>query len=159
MFEILVQNFSGLIRRSNPSTSTTGRSNLVYRNSLARSETADGSAPPSRSGGQVSRNPASECGIYPLLHFSPLPYTGSSPVAALPFSPGVARLPSHRVMTCRLSDLARGEAARFEPRNDRHRRPVEDEEKDRTEAADKRERDGDPEEVSASETARGRRTS
>lgn len=62
-------------------------------------------------------------------------------------------------MTCRLSDLARGEAARFEPRNDRHRRPVEDEEKDRTEAADKRERDGDPEEVSASETARGRRTS
>lgn len=55
-------------------------------------------------------------------------------------------------MTCRLSDLARGEAARFEPRNDRHRRPEEDEEKDRTEAADKRERDGDPEEVNASET-------
>lgn len=94
-----------------------------------------------------------------FYHFSPLPYTGSSPVAALPFSPGVARLPSHRVMTCRLSDLARGEAARFEPRNDRHRRSVEDEEKDRTEAADKRERDGDPVEVSASETARGRRTS
>lgn len=158
MFRNTCSKFLRAHRRSNPSTST-GRSNLVYRNSLARSEIADGSVPPSRSGGQVSRNPASECGIYPLLHFSPLPYTGSSPVAALPFSPGVARLPSHRVMTCRLSDLARGEAARFEPRNDRHRRPVEDEEKDRTEAADKRERDGDPVEVSASETARGRRTS
>lgn len=55
-------------------------------------------------------------------------------------------------MTCRLSDLARGKAARFEPRNDRHRRPEEDEEKDRTEAADIRERDGDPEEVNVSET-------
>jgi len=81
---------------------------------------------------------------------------GSSPVAALPFSPGVVRLPSHRVMTCRLSDLARGEAARFEPRNDRHRRSEEDEEKDRTEAADKRERDGDLEEVNASETTRSK---
>ncbi|KYN04194.1 hypothetical protein ALC62_04959 [Cyphomyrmex costatus] len=59
-------------------------------------------------------------------------------------------------MTCRLSDLARGEAARFEPRNDRHRRPEEDEEKDRTEAADKRERDGDLEEVNASETTRSK---
>ncbi|KYN42210.1 hypothetical protein ALC56_03348 [Trachymyrmex septentrionalis] len=59
-------------------------------------------------------------------------------------------------MTCRLSDLARGEAARFEPRNDRHRRSEEDEEKDRTEAADKRERDGYLEEVNASETARSK---
>lgn len=74
----------------------------------------------------------SKCILYPLLHFSfslSIP-TGSSPVTALPFSPGVVRLPSHRVMTCRLSDPARGETARFEPRNDRHRRPEEDEEKD-----------------------------
>lgn len=83
-------------------------------------------------GEQVPRNPGSECTFYPLLHFSsslPIP-TGSSPVTALPFSPGVVRLPSHHVMTCRLSDPARGETARFEPRNDRHRWPEEDEEKD-----------------------------
>lgn len=60
--------------------------------------------------------------FYIFLSLLSLPSTRSSPVAALPFSPGVVRLPSHHVMTCRLSDLARGKAARFEPRNDRQRR-------------------------------------
>lgn len=135
-------------------------SNLIYRNSITYTTRN------SRrqhffercSGGQVSRNPIRPSVVYIHFYiFLPLhPFMGSSPVAALPFSPGVVRLPSHRVMTYRLSDLARGEAARFEPRNDRHRRSEEDEEKDRTEAADKRERDGDLEEVNTSETTRSK---
>lgn len=134
------------------------------RNSLAQPETTADSSVSSGllQGGQVSRNPSVlYIHFYIFLPFplppppspSSSPSTRSSPVAALPFSPGVVRLPSHHVMTCRLSDLARGKAARFEPRNDRHRRPVEDEEKDRrTEAVAVRERDGEPGEVDASET-------
>lgn len=105
------------------------RSNLIYRSRARQKERKQRRRRFFRDYGRLREIPRS-C----VMHVYPLPYLSPTRDHPPPFrsSPGVVRLPSHRVMTCRLSDLARSKAARFELRNDRHRWPEADEEKDRT---------------------------